>query len=284
VTAPGRAGLLAVAVGAASCAPRVPPPDLSLDPGELLAQVERVRSGVLRVRGEARVHVESESFSGSALHFLAAEKPERLHVETLDFFGNPAVVLVVADGRLGLYDARERVFYRGAASAENLSRIVPVALAPADLVTILCGSAPLVEGSPARAEPGRGVVRLLLESPVLVQTLEVGPGAAVASSRVRDRRGAPVHLAPDLSFSEHRPEGMVPFPEAIRLRSGEPEVEVWLEWREVEVNGDGDGALFRLEPPAGARVVELGEDEAVPSSPPPVLSGPENLPPAGRRH
>jgi hypothetical protein len=276
---------LAAAIAAASCAPRVPPPDLSLDPTELLAQVERVRSSVARVKGEARVQVESEGFSGSALHFIAAEKPDRLHVEALDFFGSPALVLVAAGGRLALYDARERVFYRGAASAENLSRIVPVALAPADLVTILCGTAPLVEGAPARADPGRGVVRLQVESASLVQTLEVGPGAAVASSRVRvrGRDGGSVRGAPDLTFGDHRPAGPVPFPEAVRLRAADPDVEVRLGWRDVDVNGREDGALFRLDPPSGARVVDLGEGGAVPPAPP-VPSAPENLPPPGSAH
>jgi hypothetical protein len=261
----------------------VPPPDLSLDPAALLAQVERVRSGVERVRGEARVRVEAEAFSGSARHFVAAEKPDRLHVEVLDFFGNPAVVLVTAEGRLALWDARERVFYRGAADAGNLSRIVPVPLPPEDLVAILCGTAPLVEGTPARAEPGRGVVRLVLESASLVQSIEVGRGAAVASSRVRTREGAPVRGAPDLAFGGHRPQGAVPWPSTIRLRSGDPEAEVRLEWLDVEVNGEADAALYRLEPPAGARVIELGEGQAVPPAPP-LLSGPEKPPPAGDRH
>ena len=262
-----RAGALALALAATSCLPRVPPPDLSLDPAELLVQVERARSAVRSVQGEARVRVESEEFSGTVRHFLAAEKPDRLHLVALDFFGSPAVVLVAEGGRLGLYDARERVFYRGAATAENLTRIVPVALAPHDLVTILCGSAPLVAGAPVRAEPGRGVVRLSLESEAAVQSIEVGPGAAIATSRVRGREGEPVAGAPDLVFRAFRTEGGAPFPREVRLSSGEPTVEVKLEWSEVEVNGEAGDALFRLDPPRGARVVELDEGGVVPPVP-----------------
>jgi hypothetical protein len=251
---------------------------------ELLAQVERARSGIRRVQGEARVRVESEEFSGTVRHFLAAEKPDRLHLEALDFFGSPAVVLVAEGGRLGLYDARARVFYRGAATAENLSRIVPVALAPHDLVTILCGSAPLVEGTPASAEPGRGRVHLSLEAEVAVQSLEVGPGAAIASSRVRGREGGPVAGAPDLAFGAFRTEGGAPFPREVRLSSGDPAVEVKLEWRDVEVNGETDDALFRLDPPRGARVVELGEGGVVPPVPPPAVPAAESPPPRPAPH
>ncbi|HSN91045.1 MAG TPA: DUF4292 domain-containing protein [Anaeromyxobacteraceae bacterium] len=279
-----RAGALALALSAASCVPRAPPPDLSLDPAQLHSQVERTRAGVRSVQGEARVRIESDAFSGTVRQFLAAEKPDRLRLEALDFFGNPAVVLVTEGGRLGLYDARERVFYRGEATAENLSRLVPVALAPRDLVTILCGSAPLLPGTPARAEPGRGVVRLSLESEEAVQWLEVGPGAAVASSRVRGRGGERLAGAPDLAFRAFRTEGGAPFPGEIRLSSQDPAVEVRLEWRSVEPNVEADGSLFRLEPPRGARVVELDRGGVVPPAPPPAQPAAESPPPRAGPH
>jgi len=44
-------------------------------------------------------------------------------------------------------------------------------------------------------------------------------------------------------------------------------VKIGLHWKEVEVNGEVDPALFRLEPPAGARVVELEEGDAPPAAP-----------------
>ena len=158
---------------AAGCARRAPPPDLSLDPAELLGQVQAAQAKVRSVQGDARVAVESAGRSGTVSQFLAAERPDRLHVETLDFFGNVAAVLAARDGRFALYDARERVFYRGLATPGNLARIVPLPLRAEELVAILCGGAPL-PGAAASAAPGRGTVHLELAGPGGSATLAVG--------------------------------------------------------------------------------------------------------------
>src|SRR5512145_482413 len=89
----GGPALLAL-LSTAACVRRAPPPELSADPSALLAQVERTQALVTRVRGEARVKVESPAGSGTVTQLLIAERPDRLRLDTLDFFGNPAAVLV----------------------------------------------------------------------------------------------------------------------------------------------------------------------------------------------
>src|SRR5512133_1916595 len=142
------AGLLVLVV--AACA-RVPPPDLSRDARELFAQVRSAQDRVQRVRGSARVRIDSPGGSGTVTEFIAAEKPDRVHLETIDFFGNPAAVLVAAGGQFAFLDRRESVLYRGEATAENVSRLLPVLVPVDELVTILCGSAPLIDGAPVEA-------------------------------------------------------------------------------------------------------------------------------------
>ena len=53
-------------------------------------------------------------------------------------------------------------------------------------MTLLCGSAPLLDGAPVAAEPGDGIVLLTIRDGDLVQRLEVGPGAALLSARQRE--------------------------------------------------------------------------------------------------
>jgi hypothetical protein len=144
--------IIATALALTACHPRRPPPDLSRDPGPLLAQVRAAQARVQRVSGEARVKVEAKGMRTAVTvrEFIAAEKPDRLHVEVLDFFGNVGAVLVASGGRFQLYDAKERVFYRGEATPENLARLVPLPLPAEDLVTILCGL-----GAAPRAPTGR---------------------------------------------------------------------------------------------------------------------------------
>lgn len=258
------AAALALLLLAAGCRPRVPPPDLSLDPAALLAQVQAAQGRVRSVQGEARVHVEAEGRSGTVSQFIAAEAPDRLHLEALDFFGNPAAVLVSADGRFSLYDARRKVLYRGAATPENLARLVPLPLPAEDLVRILCGAAPLLDGRPARAEPGPGFVELVLEAGPRAQSLRIGPGAAVERSALRTD-GAQARGDYDLTFDALRPAGAVRFPGEVALRADAPRVRLELRWRDVEVNGALAPALFRLDPPRGARVIELdGGGEPLP--------------------
>ena len=250
--------LAALAAALAGCPPRVPPPDLSLDPATLAAQVREAQARSRSVRGEARVRIETAEFSGTVPALIAAEKPDRLLVQTLDFFGNAASVLASADGALSLYDARANVLYRGAATPENLARLVPLPVSPADLAAILCGSAPLLEGEPVSAEPGRGHVTLVIAGDALTQTLRVGEGAAVLASALR-ADGAPVRGTYDVEFARHEPLGGVRFPGEASLSAGAPRVRMKLVWIDVEPGAALDPRMFTPRVPAGARVVDLAD-------------------------
>ena len=88
--------LALLALFALAGCPRLQAPNLSRDPDALLDQVAAGQRRVQRVSGRARVKVSSPSLSGTVSELIAAEKPDRVHLETLDFFGNPAAVLVAA--------------------------------------------------------------------------------------------------------------------------------------------------------------------------------------------
>jgi len=254
----GPALLLLLGAAAAGCARRVPPPDLSPDPAALLAQVERTQARIQRVRGEARVKVESPGGSGTLTQFLAAERPDRLRLDALDFFGNPAAALVADGGRFALLDLREGVYYRGAATPENLARLVPLAISASELVTLLCGAAPILAGTAAAVEPGDGLVRLTLEGEDRIQRLDVGAGAAVHASTLAARPGrAPPSGGYDLSFDDFEDRGGRPFPGTLRLEAPAAGVRLRLTWKEIEVNAVLPDGTFTIAPPPGARIVDL---------------------------
>jgi len=260
--------VLAVAALAA-CARRAPPPDLSLEPAPLLAQVRDAAARVAAVRGPARIRVKGQG-KASLPAYVAAERPDRLHLEALDFFGNPAAVLVTAGGRLAIYDARERTYYRGAATARNLGRLVPLPLAPEELVAILCG-APLLRGEAVRAEPGRGHVTLEVRDGARTTTVRVIARAAVSRATVRDALGGGYELA----NGDRRDLDGTSLPAEVTLSAERPPVRIELAWTDdVEANPPADAALFRMDPPAGARVVDLDADERGPFPAPLFLEGP----------
>lgn len=254
-----RAAALCAALAASACLPRRPPPELSAEPRALLGEVRRAQGAVRRVRGEARARMEAPGGSGSARQFIAAERPDRLHLEVLDFFGNPAAVLVTEGGRFALYDARKKVLYRGAATPENLARLFPLPLPAEDLVDLLCGAAPLLDGAPVRVDPGPGYATLRLEGSGEVQELRVGARAAVERSS-RQVAGGAGPGSYELELGARSERGGAWFPGTLHLRSDPAHVRLDLTWTEVEVNGELDPGLFRLEPPRGARVMEVGAD------------------------
>lgn len=267
-----RGAMLALAALAlAGCPPRAPPPDLSLDPAQLLAQVRSAQDRVRSVRGDVRVRVETQRGSGTVSGFAAAKKPDRVLVHTFDFFGNTASALATAGGELSLYDARERVVYRGAATAENLARLVPIPLSPSDLATLLCGSAPLLEGEPVRADPGRGWVELEIAAGQARQVLRVGPGAAVLSSSLSVPGGGTG--AYDVAFGERDTSDAKRFPGEVTVSAREPRAKVRLTWTEVEPGAALADTIFAPTVPRGARVVDLA------GTPPPAGLFPEPRPP-----
>ncbi len=268
------AGLAAAAL--AAC--RAPPPDLSRDPAQLLAAVRAAGRRVARVEGNAKVRVESATASGWVDEFLAAERPDRIRVETRDFFGNVASVLVADGGRFALYDARSRVYYRGDATPENVSRLLPLALPPADLADLLCGVAPILEGEPREVLARGSRLVLRLEGAAGRQELSVGEEAAVEASQVR--RAAPAGGLPDydLEFDAFRRRGGARFPTVARLEAAAAGVRLELRWKEdLQVDGPSDPALFHLDPPRGARVVDLA-----PGSPAPPVELPARPDPPPR--
>lgn len=267
----GRTAGVVAALGvalAAACV-RVPPADLARDPGELADQVRAAQARVQRVKGTARVRVQSPTLSGTVLEFLAAEKPDRLRLETLDFFGNPAAVLVASGGRFSFFDARANVFYRGEATPENVSRLLPVALPAEELVTILCGSAPLLPGRALEVGVEDGYVLLTIGAGDVGQRLALGPKASVAWSRLRRAGATGVDETPayDLTFDRFEDRAGARFPTEVRLDAPAGRAVVELRWRpDLEVQGDLDAGLFRMEPPRGARVIELERGQTVPAA------------------
>lgn len=251
--------LAAAALVGPGCRLRVPPPDLSVDPAQLLVQVEEAQAPIRRVQGETRATLRTPQGVASVRQFVAAERPDRLHLEELDFFGNPAAVLVTAGGRFWFYDGRKQVLYRGAATPANLSRLVPVAISAEELVAILLGGAPVLPGgTPTAVTQDHARLRLRLAGPGGTEDLWVGEKALVEKAEVRQASG----VGYVVEFAGRQSRGGGWFPGGVTLHSPSARIDVELGWSDAEVNGQLDPRLFEPLAPKGARVVEVGEGSA----------------------
>ncbi len=264
-----RPGVALAALALAACV-RAPPPELAADPADLLARVKLAQARVQRVRGRARVHISSPRASGTVTEFLVAEKPDRLRLETYDFFGNLAAVLVGDGKRFAFYDARERTYYRGEPTPENVSRLLPVVLPADELATILCGSAPILPGEAVAVAPHGSEVLLTVAAGAVGQRLTIGAELSIEESRVRqivataagERQVSPAY---DLSFDIFRHRGGYRFPTEATLEAPAAKVKIGLQWKDdLEVNPPEDAEIFRFEPPRGARIVDLEAGSPVP--------------------
>lgn len=252
-------GAACAALLAGACRPHVPPPDLSLDPARLLAQVQEAAAPIQRVQGEARLRLQSSQGTAGVRQFAAAERPDRVHLEELDFLGNPAAVLVASGGRFWFYDSRKKTLYRGAATPANLSRLVPLPVSAEDLVSILLGTAPLLDGGePVDAAQDHARLRLRLQRADVTEDVWVGEKALVERAERKVAGGAGPGSY-EVEFSARRERGGGWFPDVVSLRSAPAHVVVGLTWTDVDVNGAVDPKLFDPPAPRGARVVEVGE-------------------------
>ena len=140
---------------------------------------------------------------------------------------------------------------------------------------MVCGGVPLLDGQAVAAEPGDGVVLLEIAGAAGRQVLAVGDGASIVSASFLPGARGGTRLEGRLLHLPH--PGGRRFPTEVELRGGGAELA--LRWKDdLEVNGAPDDALFRLDPPRGARVVDL-----VPGAPPPPLDLPIHPATQGRK-
>ena len=240
---------------------------------DLLTLTDQAERQILSLKGEARLRVGSPKGSGTLNIFAAVSDPDKLHLESLNFFGKPQAILKTNGARFGLLDAEEGKYYRGPASGENLSRFMPVALPVQELVAIMLGRAPRIAFSAAslKLDSARGSYVVALEGSGLQQTLWVDP----ASHRVRrsEVRGPKTY---ELSFDDFQGFGPTEFPRQTILTVPSETTRLELKYRDLELNPRLDASLFDLAPPSRMSVIEV--DEAgnpraqLPGAPGPPLS------------
>jgi hypothetical protein len=258
-----------ILVGLSAC-PRLPPLDYgkdgpAKDAADLLKRIEVAESQVFAVKGDAKLVVDSEQGKGSVSLFVAVVHPARLHIEQLDFFGRPEGVLVTDGEQFGLYDGKQRKFFRGPASAQNLARFVPIALPPRELAALLLGRVPRLPPETSAMtvdEPSRSY-QLSLTRGAITQRLSVATGThRVTRSRVEGLDTYAIDADEVTAF------GGATLPRRIVLEAPKAKLTVELLYRDITVNEAPELTLFELEPPEGIPVVEVqANGQAVDAAP-----------------
>ena len=236
------------------------------DPEALLALVVKAEAQVETLRGEGRLRVESPQGSGPVNVSVAIARPGLLSLQTTDFINRPMAALVADGSSFQLYVVEENRFYRGPASPPNVSRFLPVVLPAEELVAVMLGEAPRIPHASAAltVDDDKRAYKLVLTQGGVTQTLWVHPTRhRVLESQVR---GVDAY---DLTFEDFTDAGPAYFPRTVTLVAARASTRVELRYAQVTLNAAPDTAAFTLEPPEGARVVEVdAAGRELPPAPP----------------
>ncbi|MFZ5471009.1 MAG: DUF4292 domain-containing protein [Myxococcota bacterium] len=224
------------------------------DARELLKLTSFEESQVYSVQGEAKIRVDTPQGKGVATLFMAVSHPSLLRLESLDFFGKPTAVLVSDGQRFGLFQAEEGKYYTGPSSPQNISRFLPLVLAPEELTALMLGRAPRIPAERVELKVDveeRRYVLILTSGPV-TQTLHIHlQNHRVLVSEVRGVNSY------DLAFENIDSVKGVTYPRRVLLEAPGASTELELNYKDVEVNSAPDLTMFELEPPANVPVIEV---------------------------
>ncbi len=222
----------------------------------LLKLVQEAEERVVSLQGEAKLRVQAPQGAGALGMYVAVARPAQLHLETMDFFGRTEAVLVSDGQRFGLYQSNEHTYVQGPASAENLSRFLPIRLPPRELALLMLGQVPRIpyERVALSVDEKTATYTLVLQSgevtqTVLVNTLSFRP----VRSEVRGTR------AYDLLLEDEDEVKGVRISRKVTLIADAAKTTLELKYKDVAVNEPPEATLFDVAPPPDVRVVEVDE-------------------------
>jgi len=254
------AGLLA---GCATPPAAVAPSDLgSARTGELLsAQADRSRAR-RAIRATARVKIDGQRGASFTRELIVLERPKRMRVEVMGLLGQRVAVLTTVGEQYELYQAESPGVERGDIRASILWEVAGVPLTPGDAVNFLLG-APLVPpeapaGASGSIQQGRATVEWQDPATGVRHRIEFDEADLLVAYHVRAPSG-PELLS--VRYDDFRLVGDEPFAHAVTLDFPETALHAEIAYKQVELNPDLPGGLFRLEIGGGVSSGSGGDAE-----------------------
>lgn len=222
-------------------------------PAALYEQLREAHKEPKTMTCDAKAFVQAPQNSGRYELHIAVARPDSIRIEALTPVGDPAAVLVATGGRFSLMDLRNNVFYRGPATAQNLARLLPVALRPEELVAVLTGGVPELPFAQPKSSSreGDGTV-LTFESGSTLQTVTASADLRVLQIK---RTLGTDKLLWGIKLDQHDDATGL----ALLLQFNAPEVktQVDLRLRNLATGKEPPKTAFELSVPNGSRVEEV---------------------------
>ena len=228
-----------------------PPPD----PGALYIEAKKAHRVPETLSCDAKAFVDAPENSGRYALHVSVKRPASIRIEALTPMGDPAAVLVADQGRFALLDLRNNKFYRGPATPENLSRLIPAPLRDEELVALITGDIPELPGArPETASRAGDGYRLAMIAPRLRQEITLGADLRLVQVR---RLDASNNLLWSVGLDEHDDSSGAQVPTLLHLEAPPGRIKVDLRLRNVIAGKPPPSGAFLLGVPAGMTVEEL---------------------------
>lgn len=258
--------LLATALLACGGRQTPAPDDAVTDPVVLFDAMLTRDEAIDAVRLRATLEYYGEGGRARVEQAVLARGEQHLRMETISPFGTSLAVFLMNDTELVFFDLQEQVYVTGRPSAENVSRFVPVLLAPDDLVRVLQGGPPLAATSTdldaytLSWSERQGAYRLTipLEGGGELVLFVRHQSWTVAGAIQRDADGDEVFELRAGDFVTVQADGFeTEMPQRLRFLMPSENLDLSLDVNRVELNPTLPDALFELAPPSGASVTVL---------------------------
>lgn len=225
------------------------------EPLALLAQAQAAHRIPQTLSADGKAFVEAPENGGRYALHLSVRRPASIRIEALTPLGDPAAVLVADQGRFALLDLRHNIFYRGPASPQNLSRLIPAPFTPDELVAVLTGAIPeLRDAQPGSAQRDGEGYRLTLVAPQILQEVWLGSDLRVQKIRRTTGRG---DLLWEVALDEHDDSSGAQLPRLIHLEAPLGKARVDLRLRNLITGKPPPQGAFLLGVPQGMQVEEV---------------------------
>jgi outer membrane lipoprotein-sorting protein len=268
---PALARLLALAgsLGLAGCMGHAQcPAQVITSPDSALASLRRPRVPLQNLRAEATVDQRGREGRVKGRVLMFVERPDHLRFDVMTQFG-PVLVLAADGESLMLEDAKQGRFFTGPACARNIAQLIGVALASEDVVSVLLGEAPRLQGEKGEMRCTGGTyevsrvdargMRQVLELGVLPQDLAKPPSAQHTYLRAATLYGADGKRLFRVRYEDYAAagEGQARLPTTVYIEDFANAADAVLRFKDIDLNVTIPEGAFRLSPRPGLSVQDM---------------------------
>ncbi len=239
----------------AACGPVPKPKDAYIVGSDILrdfqAKAEQIHS--FRITGRVDHFGEAHRIQGKT--FLFAKLPDKLRVELVSPFGSPLSVLTVNETVFSLHDIREGTFQTGPSDPCNIARLIQIPLPAKDVIRILVGFAPVIDGDADVKWDTKGFYRVTVKDGERIERLEIGPdkkNLPLRHAMLEDRDG----IIFDITYSRRQDVSGMHIPHEIRVKMPREKADLALRYDPggVELNVALPDDAWSQSPPDGIPV------------------------------